>query len=69
MGEQIEVNQSIYSEFRRFNEIKEIVVPKDILNQAEKMEDMPGDILMKHRKPLLFKKRFDYSFNTPISLI
>ncbi|SDP77447.1 DUF6612 family protein [Halobacillus aidingensis] len=41
-GEQVELKQSIYSEFSRFNEIEEIVVPQNILNQAEEMEDMPG---------------------------
>ncbi|MBX0357334.1 DUF6612 family protein [Halobacillus sp. Nhm2S1] len=41
-GKRIEWKPSIYSKFSRFNEIEEIVIPKELLNQAEEMEDMSG---------------------------
>lgn len=41
-GERIQLQQSLYSEFSRFNEIEEITIPQNILDEAEEIEDMPG---------------------------
>lgn len=41
-GESMQLQQSLYSEFSRFNEIEEITIPQDILDEAKEIEDMPG---------------------------
>lgn len=41
-GESVNLNQAIYSEFSRYNEIDSITIPDQVKENAKEVEDMPG---------------------------